>query len=127
MASLTSAGKAGFTLIELLVVLAILALLTTVAAPRLMGSIDQSKETVLKENLHITRSVIERFYRDQRRYPVSLHELVELRYLRAVPLDPLTGSAATWVVIAPQQGDGVADIRSGAAGATRAGIAHGAL
>ena len=127
MASRTAAGKprerAGFTLIELLVVLAILALLMTLAVPRFFGSMDVSKETVLKENLHITRSVIDRFYGDQGRYPASLAELVERRYLRAVPVDPMTDSAATWIVIAPDQGEGVFDLRSGARGHTRAGIA----
>jgi general secretion pathway protein G len=131
MASRTGVGERrvrarGFTLIELLVVLAILALLTTVAAPRLMGSIAQSKETVLRENLHIVRSVIERFYRDRRRYPASLAELVEQRYLRALPVDPVTGSAATWVPIAADNGAGVADVRSAAPGASRAGIPYSA-
>ena len=51
--------RGGFTLIELLVVLAILALLMSLAAPRFFRSIDQSKETVLRENLHITRETID--------------------------------------------------------------------
>ena len=54
----TGAGKRGFTLIELLVVLAILALLLTLAVPRYFRSIDHSKETVLRENLRITREMI---------------------------------------------------------------------
>jgi general secretion pathway protein G len=127
MAYPTGAGKRGFTLIELLVVLAILALLLTIAAPRFFSSIDQSKETVLRQNLHITRATIDKFYADQGRYPATLDELVERHYLRALPLDPVTESSATWVLIAPDSGIGVYNLRSGASGFTRAGVALGEL
>lgn len=122
MASPTAAGERGFTLIELLVVLAILALLLTIAVPRFFGSIDQSKETILRENLHITRGVIDRFYGDVGRYPNSLDELVERRYLRGLPLDPITESTATWVVVPPESGAGVFDLHSGAPGTARNGV-----
>ena len=124
MASPTGAGKGGFTLIELLVVLAILALLTTLAAPRFFRSIDQSKETVLRENLHITRAVIDKFYGDNGRYPLSLAELVERKYLRAIPLDPLTGSNASWILVPPEGGAGVFDLYSGAPGTARDGLPY---
>jgi general secretion pathway protein G len=127
MASSTGAGKRGFTLIELLVVLAILALLLTIAAPRFFRSIDQSKETVLKENLHITREVIDKFYGDNGRYPHTLGELVERNYLRSLPLDPMTGSSATWILVAPDHGAGVFNLYSGAAGSTREGMPFGRL
>ncbi len=127
MASPTAAGKRGFTLIELLVVLAILALLMSLAAPRFFRSIDQSKETVLRENLHITRETIDKFYGDNGRYPQSLAELVERSYLRALPHDPITESNATWVLIAPQSGEGVFNVYSGAAGNARDGTPFNAL
>lgn len=127
MAYPTGAGKRGFTLIELLVVLAILALLLTIAAPRFFSSIDQSKETVLRQNLHITRETIDKFYADQGRYPATLDELVERHYLRALPLDPVTESSTSWVLIAPDSGNGVYNVRSGASGFTRAGVALGEL
>lgn len=122
MALRTGAGKRGFTLIELLVVLAILALLLTIAAPRFFRSIDQSKETVLKENLHITRGVIDKFYGDNGRYPQTLGELVERKYLRTLPLDPLTESTSTWILVAPDSGAGVYNLYSGAPGNTRDGM-----
>ncbi|NHZ65840.1 prepilin-type N-terminal cleavage/methylation domain-containing protein [Massilia genomosp. 1] len=122
MALRTGAGRRGFTLIELLVVLAILALLLTIAAPRFFRSIDQSKETVLKENLHITREVIDKFYGDNGRYPQTLGELVERKYLRSLPLDPITESTSTWVLVAPDNGAGVYNLYSGATGAARDGM-----
>jgi len=127
MALRTGAGKRGFTLIELLVVLAILALLLTLAVPRYFRSIDQSKETVLRENLRITREMIDKFYGDQGRYPQTLDELVEKKYLRALPIDPVIDSDRGWVVIAPENGEGVYDLRSGASGHTRDGRPFGAL
>lgn len=109
---------AGFTLIELLVVLAILATLLALAVPRYFGSIDKSKEAVLKENLHQMREAISRYQADKGKYPETLETLAADKYLRKVPLDPVTESAATWVVIAPEdsQKGGVFDVRSGAPG-----------
>ncbi|MFZ6756045.1 type II secretion system protein [Undibacterium sp. Ji50W] len=116
------ADRRGFTLIELLVVLAILSLLLTIAVPRYFHSVQQSKEAVLKKNLHVTREVIDKFYGDTGRYPQSLDELVERRYLRSLPVDPVTDSTATWLLITPEKGGGVYDIQSGAQGITRDGL-----
>lgn len=112
-----------FTLIELLVVLAIVALLLTLAMPRYFQSIDASKETVLIENLRTTRETIDKFYGDTGRYPESLDELVERKYLRALPVDPITESTRTWVIVPPEDADkgNVYNIKSGAPGNTRDG------
>jgi general secretion pathway protein G len=119
----------GFTLIELLVVLAIVALLLSLATPRYFQAIDTAKETVLIENLRIARDTIDKFFADTGRYPESLDELVEKKYLRALPLDPITESAASWVLEAPEDGDkgSVYNIRSGASGATRDGKRYAEL
>ena len=121
--------RRGFTLIELLVVLAIVALLLSLATPRYFQSIDTAKETVLIENLRITRDTIDKFYADTGRYPESLDELVEKKYLRARPFDPVTESTSSWLIEAPEEGDkgGVFNLRSGAAGATRNGKPHAEL
>jgi general secretion pathway protein G len=124
MAFLIGAGKRGFTLIELLVVLAILALLLTIATPRYFSNIEQSKLTVLRKNLHVTRTTIDDFYGDNGRYPRSLEELVERGYMRTVPLDPITDSTATWILIAPEKGSGIFNLHSGAPGLTREGLAY---
>jgi general secretion pathway protein G len=119
----------GFTLIELLVVLAIVALLLTLSMPRYFQSIDASKETILAENLRITRETIDKFYGDTGRYPESLDELVAQKYLRAVPVDPITERATTWVLVPPEDSDkgGVFDIKSGAPGKARDGQAFSEL
>ena len=113
----------GFTLIELLVVFTIIALLLTIAVPRYFGSIDKSKEAVLRENLNQMRDAISRYYADKGKYPESLETLANDRYLRSVPLDPITESEKTWVVIAPSdpQKGGVYDVKSGAPGKTKDG------
>jgi general secretion pathway protein G len=113
----------GFTLIELLVVMTIVALLLTLALPRYFGSIDKSKEAVLKENLHQMREAISRYYADKGRYPESLETLTTDKYLRRVPVDPITESTTTWQVVTPQDPEktGVYDIKSGAPGKSRDG------
>ncbi len=113
----------GFTLIELLVVLGIIALLLTLAVPRYFPSVDSARETILSDNLRQTRAVIEQYYGDTGRYPDSLEQLVEKRYLRALPVDPITESTTTWQLVPPDDGaqGGVADIKSGAPGNDRHG------
>jgi len=108
----------GFTLIELLLVLAIIALMLTIALPRYFHSIDAAKEKILAENLHVTRDAIDKFYGDTGRYPDSLQELVDKRYLRSLPYDPFTESTTTWQIAAPDEQfpGNVYDVRSGAPG-----------
>jgi len=110
--------RAGFTLIELLVVMAIVATLLTLALPRYFGSLDRSKEAVLKENLFQMREAISRYYADKGKYPESLDGLAAEKYLRKVPLDPITESTATWQLVQPEdpQKGGVYDVKSGAPG-----------
>jgi general secretion pathway protein G len=113
----------GFTLIELLVVLGIVALMLTLAVPRYFPSIDKSKEIVLADNLHNLRAVIDQYYGDTGRYPDSLDQLVEKKYLRALPVDPVTDSTTTWIIVPPEDGTkgGVYTIKSGAPGNDRNG------
>lgn len=116
----------GFTLIELLVVMAVIATLLTLAVPRYFASMEKSREAVLHANLTLMRQTLDKYYGDKGRYPDALDELVAARYLRNVPRDPITDSAATWVVVPPPQPEmgGVYDVRSGAEGVARDGSAY---
>lgn len=116
----------GFTLIELLVVLGILMLLLTVAVPKYFGGVDRAKESVLKQDLAVTREALDKFYGDQGRYPGSLEELVDQKYLRAVPVDPITDSKDTWLIVPPpaETPGGVYDLHSGATGKAMDGSAY---
>ena len=86
--------------------------------PRYFGSIDKSKEAVLRENLNQMRDAISRHYADKGKYPESLDALAADKYLRTVPVDPITESRTTWQVMRPDdpQKGGVYDVKSGAAG-----------
>ncbi len=108
--------RRGFTLIELLVVLAVIALLLALAAPRYFDHIQRSREAVLRENLNVMRDAIDKFHADRGRYPDALADLVTRRYLRAVPVDPVTDSNETWIVVPPPTG--------ATAGATVAGSVY---
>lgn len=108
----------GFTLIELVVVMAIVALLLSLAAPRYFQHVEKSKEAVLKSNLAATRDALDKFYGDTGKYPERLEVLVEKRYLRSMPFDPITDSRETWIVVPPNDPEkgGVYDLKSGAEG-----------
>ena len=102
----------GFTLIELIVATAILVILTTMALPLARVSIKREKERELRYDLWQMRDAIDR-YKDaadraafqiklgSEGYPPDLDTLVQgvdsngkkLRFLRKVPVDPMTGKA----------------------------------
>lgn len=118
--------RQGFTLIELLVALAIIAMLLTLAAPRYFESVDRAREAVLQENLYLIRHAIDKFYGDKGHYPATLDELVEQRYLRRLPIDPILDSRTGWVVAPPQDPSlgAVYEVRSGARGKARDGTLY---
>jgi general secretion pathway protein G len=113
----------GFTLVELLVVLAILALLLTLAVPRYFSSIERAKEATLRQDLNLIRESIDKYYADNGIYPKSLEDLVERKYIRKLPIDPITESTETWLITNPEpplEGD-VYDVNSGALGTAKDG------
>ncbi len=116
----------GFTLIELLVVMAIIATLLTIALPRYFRSLERSKEAVLVEDLATLRESIDRFYGDTGKYPQTLAVLVDKRYLRRIPVDPIARSAEKWVVVPSDDPDdnGVKDVKSGAEGMGENGVPY---
>ena len=111
--------RRGFTLIELMVVMAIIAVLLTIAAPRYFNHLDRAREATLRQTLAVVRDAIDKFHGDTGAYPDSIEDLVARRYLRAVPVDPITDSAQTWVLLPPPAANGSGqlwDLKSGARG-----------
>ena len=112
--------RRGFTLIELLVVMSIIATLLTIATPRYFSHLDRAREAALRETLAVVRDSIDKFHADTGRYPAELNELVTKRYLRSLPVDPVSEDAQTWLIVPPpNDASGVWDIRSGAGGEER--------
>ena len=120
-------GFYGFTLIELLVVMAIIAVLLTIALPSYFHSTDKAKEAVLKEDLAQMRIAIDQYHADRGKYPDRLEDLVDKKYLRSIPQDPITESTSTWVAILPSDPalGRVYDIKSGAQGTAIDGRRYG--
>ena len=111
----------GFTLIELMVVMAIIVILASIGTAMYTNSLKRSKEAVLKEDLFRMRDAIDQYYADKNKYPASLDELVSEKYLRAIPVDPMTNSSDTWQTT-PAEPDpggnptgelGIFDVKSG--------------
>ena len=122
MGCLTMIGKtkpaSGFTLIELLVVMTIIAVLLTIAVPRYFRTLDRSRETVLRQDLSVLREAIDKHFGDYGQYPDSLAALVERKYIRAIPEDPITKKIDSWQMIVSEDADhpGIKDVHSGAEG-----------
>jgi general secretion pathway protein G len=89
----TQSFKRGFTFVELMVVITIIIILVTMAIPIYQKSIIRARETVLENNLFTLRQVIDNYTYDKEKAPASLQDLVSEGYLRAVPVDPMTGKA----------------------------------
>lgn len=112
--------KRGFTLIEILIVMTIISILVSIAVPLYQKSIIRAKESVLRNNLFTLRTVIDEYTFDKKKAPQSLEDLVREGYLRQIPIDPMTGSDKTWVVVmedaltsVDQTEPGIYDVRSG--------------
>ena len=103
----------GFTLIELMVVMVLIALLLTIAVPRYFGTVDRGKASVQRENIATIRDAIDKFYGDTGKYPDTLQDLVTKKYLRDIPVDPLS-EKRDWVPVPPADTNltGVYDIQS---------------
>jgi general secretion pathway protein G len=110
----------GFTMVELMIVMAIIVILISIAIPQYQKSIIRAKESVLQNNLHTLREVIDEYTYDKKKAPQSLDDLVSAGYLREIPMDPLTNSNQTWKVImedalqsVDQTDPGIFDVKSG--------------
>ncbi len=106
----------------MLVVLSVIALLLSLVAPSYLHHVDRAQELALKHNLKAVRESIDQFHADRGRDPASLDELVSTRYLRELPLDPVTDRVDTWVPV--QVEGGVHDLHSGAPGKSSDGSTY---
>jgi general secretion pathway protein G len=111
--------QCGFTLIELMIVLAIIVILVGMAAGIYSKTVQHARESVLKKDLQTMREAIDNYTMDKQQAPQSLQDLVDARYLRQVPLDPINHQD-DWVlhygdaVLSPDQtATGVDDVHSG--------------
>ena len=112
--------RRGYTLIELIIVMAIVSILVSIAVPLYQKALLRTKESLLKNNLFTLRTVIDEYTFDKQKAPQTLDDLVSEGYLRAVPLDPMTGNSQSWRVIMEdaismvnQTQPGIFDVRSG--------------
>ncbi|MEZ4524767.1 MAG: prepilin-type N-terminal cleavage/methylation domain-containing protein [Desulfobacterales bacterium] len=103
----------GFTLLELMIAVSIVGILATIAQPALKQYVIRAREASLRNTLFVFRDVIDQYYGDHGKYPENLEVLVEKEYIRAIPADPFTRSAGTWILIPSPEGAGVYDVHSG--------------
>jgi general secretion pathway protein G len=106
--------------------MAIIATLLTIAVPRYYRSVQRSREAVLMQDLTTLRESIDKFYGDTGKYPQTLAVLVEKRYVRRIPVDPIAKAADKWIVVNSDdpEDNGVKDVKSGAEGMGENGIPY---
>jgi general secretion pathway protein G len=117
-----SRGESGFTLMELIIVMLIIGILSSIAVPIFLRTVNKAREAVLKEDLHTMRDAIDRYTVDKEKAPQSLEDLVEAGYLKSIPVDPMTSRSDTWIVGQSQSlstpyetsEGGIDDVHSGA-------------
>ena len=119
----------GFSLLELMIAMFIMIILLSVAVPVYQRTVQHARETVLKDNLWQMRAQIDRFTADKGRLPKSIDELVEGKYLREKPRDPIT-EKDEWNEIqgddslSPDGDQGLIDVKSTAEGEDSDGKAY---
>lgn len=82
--------RKGFTLVEILVVVTLIGILVMMILPSHKVAVTRAKEAVLKENLWQIRDAITKYYQDKGKYPTALDDLVMSKYLRKIPMDPIS-------------------------------------
>ena len=113
----TFAAEKAFTLLELMIVISIIIILAAITLPQYQKTIMQTREAVLRDDLHKMRQLIDQYGADKGRLPQSLDDLVTDGYLREIPIDPFTGQR-DWAVTtgddpnSSEGAQGVTDIHS---------------
>lgn len=109
--SQSGSREAGFTIAELLVVLLIIGLISAVAVPNINGAITRAREATLREDLSVMRRALDDYFADKGMYPTALNELVVQRYIRFIPIDPVSTADDRWHTVT-KQGTGIVDVKS---------------
>ena len=110
----------GFTLLELMIVITVIIILAAIALPQYQKTIMHSREAVLRDDLYKMRSLLDQYAADKGKLPQSLDELVTARYMRELPVDPITGEK-DWSVATGEDPNstageqGVTDVHSASA------------
>ncbi len=114
-----------------MVVMSLIVILASIGLATYTNSITRSKEAVLKEDLFRMRDALDQYYADKNKYPASLADLVSEKYLRIVPVDPLTQSADSWQTemseadpANPTAEPGINNVKSGAEGTSLDGTPY---
>ena len=115
--SIGVSSSLGFTLLELMIVISIIIILAAVALPQYHKTIMHARETVLKDDLHKMRELIDQYAADKGKLPQSLDDLISAGYMREVPKDPITDNK-DWNIVtgddpySTEGGTGVTDVHS---------------
>ena len=122
-------NQRGFNLLEMVMVMTIIVVLATIGIVSYQQVQLKAKETLLKEDLHTLRKLIDQYEADREMLPQSLDDLVSSGYMREVPIDPITGEK-DWTTetgestIARDAQQGIVNVHSNAAGEGSDGKAY---
>ncbi|MEQ1603852.1 MAG: type II secretion system protein [Pyrinomonadaceae bacterium] len=83
-------NQKGFSLLELMIAMFIMIILLSIAVPTYERSVRNAREIVLQENLFQLRRAIDQYAGDKGKLPGSIDDLVEAKYLREKPYDPIS-------------------------------------
>jgi general secretion pathway protein G len=104
----------------MVIVISIVLILVAIAVPIYTTHLLHAHEAVLKEDLYSMRQAIDQYTQDKNKAPQNLQDLVDAKYLQAIPKDPFTNATDTWQPVQEdvmealdQTQPGITDVHSG--------------
>jgi len=100
-----------------MIVITIVIILAAIALPQYQRTIMHAREAVLRDDLYKMRTLLDQYAADKGKLPQSLEDLTSERYMRELPVDPITGQA-DWTVVSGEDPNstsgeqGVTDVKS---------------